>query len=56
MTRRDFIFCAISAGCVAMSYFATDIYLPAMPVLRSVFSTNTVGIQTTMSIYMVCFR
>ena len=53
MKHKDFIFCLIAASCVAISYFATDIYLPAMPVLRTFFATDIVAIQTTMSIYMI---
>ena len=53
MKRNDLIFCLIAAACIAISYIATDIYLPALPTLRMFFSVNIETIQTTVSIYMI---
>jgi len=53
MTRDDLFFCLVTASCIAISYVASDIYLPAMPVLREFFNTNIATIQSTISIYMV---
>ena len=52
MSRDEFLFCLTVAACVAINYIATDIYLPALPLLRTFFMTSTVSIQTTVSIYM----
>ena len=53
MNTKNISFCTVVALLVALGYFSGDVYLPAMPVLRHYFASNTVAIQTTLSIYML---
>lgn len=53
LKTREIIFCAIAAACVGLGYAAIDIYLPALPTLKHDFSTTTVAIQSTLTIYLL---
>lgn len=50
---RDYIFCVIAAAGVSLGYATIDIYLPALPILKHVFSTTTLGIQSTLTIFLI---
>jgi len=46
---------AIIAALVALGPLATDMYLPAMPIMREVFATDINQIQMTLSLFIVGF-
>jgi DHA1 family bicyclomycin/chloramphenicol resistance-like MFS transporter len=50
---RDFIFCVIAAAGVSLGYATIDIYLPALPILKHAFATTTLGIQSTLTIFLI---
>lgn len=50
--NKALVFSLLISSLVALSYFAADIYLPALPTLKQVFSTNASGIQLTVSVYL----
>ena len=51
-TTKNFLFIVLLAGLAMMGYFASDMYLPAFPQMRSTLNTTPSLIELTLSVYM----
>ncbi len=53
--RPTFAFAVLLTSLVAIGPLSVDVYLPALPTIADVFSTDIANVQLTLSVYMVGF-